>query len=50
MSDTLAAIVILPFLAALVLVLECSRVGCTHLKRRVQRNRQTALSSGEAVR
>ncbi len=39
MSDTLAAILILPTLAALVLVLECSRLGCTHLSRRLRKPR-----------
>lgn len=36
MSETTAAIFILPTLAALVLVLECSRVGCTRLTRRLK--------------
>ena len=33
MSETTAGIFILPTLAVLVLVLECSRVGCTRLCR-----------------
>jgi hypothetical protein len=33
MSDTTAAIIILPVLAALVIALECSRVGCTRFSR-----------------
>ena len=37
MSDTTAAILILPTLAALVLVLECSRLGCTRLHRQLQK-------------
>lgn len=39
MSETTAALLILPSLAALVLVLECSRVGCTRLSRRWARPR-----------
>ena len=42
MSDITIAIVILPLMAALVLVLECSRIGCTHLKRRIQKTRTSA--------
>jgi len=36
MSETTAAILILPSLAALVIVLECSRIGCTRLARRLR--------------
>jgi hypothetical protein len=36
MSDTAAAVLILPALAALVLVLECSRLGCTRASRWVR--------------
>ncbi len=39
MSDTLAALAILPTLAALVLVLECSRIGCTKVLRLIKRRR-----------
>ncbi len=39
MSDTTAAVLILPALAALVLVLECSRLGCTHLFRHLRKPR-----------
>lgn len=45
MSETAAAILILPVLASLVLVLECSRIGCTHLKRRWQTRQSTAIPS-----
>ncbi len=37
MSDTTAAILILPIMAALVLVLEGCRFGCTRLLRRMQK-------------
>lgn len=40
MSDVTAAVLILPALAALVLVLECSRLGCTRLSRLVQAHRK----------
>ncbi len=43
MSDVTAAIIILPLMAALVLVLECSRIGCTRLKRRLQNSRDSTL-------
>ena len=46
MSETAAALFILPVLAGLVLVLECSRLGCTHLFRRMQRAR---VPQGKAV-
>ena len=36
MSEAAAGVLILPVLTVLVLVLECSRVGCTRLARRVQ--------------
>ena len=39
MSDTTVAILILPLMTVLVLVLEYSRIGCTSLKRRLQRPR-----------
>ncbi len=39
MSDVTIAIVIVPVMAALVLVLECSRIGCSGLKRRMQKTR-----------
>ncbi len=49
MSETAAAILILPTLAALVLVLECSRLGCTHLSRRWAKPRAaTAQQTSEA--
>ncbi len=37
MSDTAAAVLILPFLATLVLLLECSRLGCSRLLRHTQK-------------
>ena len=43
MSDTAVAIVVLPIMAALVLVMECSRIGCTHLKRRLQKTRNAPV-------
>lgn len=36
MSDTTAALLILPFLTVLVVALECSRLGCTRLSRWVR--------------
>lgn len=46
MSDTTIAILILPFLALLVAVLECSRVGCT----RVSRSLRTARAARDEAR
>lgn len=43
MSDTDVAILILPLMAAVVVVMECSRIGCTRLKRRLQKNRSSAV-------
>ncbi len=39
MSDTTIAILILPVLIALTLVLECTRVGCTRLARKLREAR-----------
>ena len=38
MSETAAAVLILPSLAVLVLALECSRIGCTRLSRVLRRS------------
>lgn len=37
MSDTAVAVLMLPVLAVLVLVLECSRIGCTRLVNHLRR-------------
>ena len=48
MSETAAALLILPFLAALVVVLECSRLGCKSVMRRWSVSRSaTELESPE---
>ena len=39
MSDTATAIIILPILVALTLLLECTRVGCTRLSRKLRESR-----------
>jgi hypothetical protein len=39
MSDTMAAVLILPVLIALVIALECARTGCTWLHRRIRDRR-----------
>lgn len=46
MSEAAAAVLILPTLGVLVLVLECSRVGCTRLSRRL---RGAKLATGEQL-
>ncbi len=49
MTDTLAAIVILPALLALVIVLECAHAGCSFLLNlyRSARERRPSLPDGE---
>jgi len=42
MSDTMVAILMLPVLILLVLLLECSRVGCTWL---IKRHREARVKS-----
>ena len=37
MSETMAAVLIVPFLIALAVTLECARTGCTWLHRRIRR-------------
>ena len=49
MSDTLAALLILPTLAALVLVLECSRIGCTKVVRLIKMRRGEEAVPSAAV-
>lgn len=47
MSDTAVAILVLPFLIALTVLLECSRVGCTRIARKLREARsQEARSPG----
>ena len=48
MSDTTIAILILPFLIALTVALECTRVGCTKLARRVRGRRESVASAEES--
>ncbi len=50
MSDTAIAILILPLLAAVVLVTECSRIGCTRLKRHLQNGETFAVQSRSTSR
>ena len=50
MSDTAIAILILPLLAAVVLVTECSRIGCTRLKRHLQNGKTFAVQSRSTSR
>lgn len=45
MSDAAIAIAILPTMAALVFILECSRIACTRLKRRLQNAKTFAAQS-----
>lgn len=51
MSDTMAALLIVPFLIALVVVLECTRTGCTWLHRRYRapRTEQASMPQMDAV-
>lgn len=49
MSDTLAALLIIPTLAVLVLVLECSRVGCTSMWRMWKQGRADDPSSADGT-
>ena len=49
MSDTLAALLILPTLATLVLVLECSRIGCTKCVRLTKKRREGNAAPSAAV-
>jgi len=44
MSDATIAIVILPFLVALTVVLECTRVGCTRVAQLVSRARRERIT------
>ena len=44
MSDTTIALVILPFLIALTVALECTRIGCTKLARRLRESRGRAAT------
>ncbi len=39
MSDTTIAIIILPFLVALTVALECTRIGCSRIIRRLREPR-----------
>lgn len=50
MSDTAIAILILPLLFAVVLVMECSRIGCARLKRRMQTPKSLAQQSHSTSR
>lgn len=50
MSDTTVAILILPVLIALTLALECTRVGCTRLSRRLRENRRDERVSSASGR
>lgn len=47
MNDIAVAVLILPLLAVLVLVLECSRIGCTRLFRHI-RSAPVRAREGEA--
>ena len=44
MTDTTIAILTLPFLIALTLALECTRIGCTKLSQRRRAKREGAAS------
>ena len=50
MSDITIAILILPLMTALVVALECSKVGCTRLKRRIQKGQSPVLLSQSTSR
>jgi hypothetical protein len=47
MSDTMIAVVILPFLIGLTVVLECTRVGCTRVLRHVREAKREAQLGSE---
>lgn len=49
MSDTMAALFILPVLLGLVVALECARTGCTWLHRRVRGARRTPALYSQAL-
>ncbi len=48
MSDTLIAILILPFLIVLTVALECTRIGCTRLSRKVREKREGAATENRS--
>ena len=45
MSDTAIAILILPFLVVLTVLLECTRIGCTRMARKLRESRPESTHS-----